>query len=203
MLTLSFVAGPVAAEEVVLAFGDSLTAGYGLQAQAGLVPQLEGWLRADGQDVRLINGGNSGDTTAMALARLGWSLGDAPDLVIVTLGGNDVLRGVPPEETRANLAAIIEQVQATGADMLLVGMLASQNYGEGYKAAFDAIYPDLAARYDIPLFPYFFSPVTRGLTLAEARAAYFQPDGLHPNAEGVKVIVAALGPVVADLLTAP
>jgi acyl-CoA thioesterase-1 len=191
--------GPAFAEEVtLLAFGDSLTQGYGLPEADGFVPQLQRWLEAEGEEVRLINAGVSGDTTAGGAARIDWSLAEDVDAMILTLGGNDLLRGVDPSVTRENLDQIIQTAQARQVDVLLVGMLASKNYGSEYKAAFDAIYPDLAALYDMTFFPYFFQGLVEGGP-AEMQP-YFQRDGIHPNAEGVARIVAALGPAVQELI---
>ena len=191
----------VAAEPLtVVALGDSLTAGYGLAPDEGFVPQLQGWLTAQGQDVVVINAGVSGDTTAGGLSRLEWSLLPEADALIVTLGGNDMLRGVPPEESRANLEAILRGALARDLPVLLVGMQAPGNYGPDYKAAFDAIYPELAAQYGALLAPGFFSPLLEGGSDPAALGALMQADGIHPNAEGVRRIVAGLGPQVVALL---
>ena len=146
---LLLLCGMAAAEPVtVVALGDSLTAGYGLADQAqGLVPQLENWLKARGQDVIVQNAGVSGDTTAGGLARIGWALGPDADALIVALGGNDLLRGIDPAAAKANLEGILQAAAARKLPVLLVGMKASTNFGPDYKAAFDAMYPDLAARY--------------------------------------------------------
>jgi acyl-CoA thioesterase-1 len=191
---------PAWAEPITLvALGDSLTAGYGLAPEAGLVPQLQAWLTEQGRDVVVINAGVSGDTTAGGLSRLEWSLTPETDALIVELGGNDMLRGLPPEEARANLEAILKGGQARGLPMLLVGMKAPGNFGADYKARFDAIYPDLAAQYGAVLVPSFFAPLTEMADPAAAQAM-MQADGIHPNAEGVKKIVTALGPKVLELL---
>ncbi|WP_373355891.1 arylesterase [Pseudoroseicyclus sp. CXY001] len=199
---LAIVAGgfaPAHAEDVILAFGDSLTAGYGLPVEEGFVPQLEAWLREAGADVRVLNGGVSGDTTAMGRARLGWALGDGPDLMILTLGANDMLRGMDPADARDNLEAMIEEAEASGARVLLVGMSAAGNYGAGYREAFDGMYPALAEAHGLTLYGDFFAPLL-GADLESAREEYIQPDGLHPNAAGVARIVEGLGPVVLDEL---
>lgn len=195
------LSGPTQAQEqeiTLLAFGDSLTQGYGLPEADGLVSQLQRWLEAEGEEVRLINAGVSGDTTAGGAARIDWSLTEDVDAMILTLGGNDLLRGVDPSVTRANLDQIIRTAKARQVDVLLVGMLASKNYGSEFKAAFDAIYPDLAALHDVPFFPYFFQGLGEG-SLADLQP-YFQRDGIHPSAEGVALIVAALGPAVQKLI---
>ncbi|MEQ9260546.1 MAG: arylesterase [Roseovarius sp.] len=188
------------AEDVtILALGDSLTQGYGLPEAQGFVPQLEAWLREQGADVTLINGGVSGDTTAGGAARVEWSLTPEVDAMIVTLGGNDLLRGLEPENARANLETILEAAEAREVEVLLVGMQAPGNYGADYKAAFDAIYPDLADEYSTLLAGSFFM----GLDMSDPAAAraLFQPDGIHPNAEGVAWIVDALGPYVLELVS--
>ncbi|RMD46550.1 MAG: arylesterase, partial [Alphaproteobacteria bacterium] len=123
----------------VVALGDSLTQGYGLPAGQGFVPQLERWLRERGHDVELVNAGVSGDTTAGGRARIGWTLAGGADALIVALGGNDVLRGLPPEEARANLEAILAEAEARGIPVLLIGIDAPGNYGPDYERAFEAI----------------------------------------------------------------
>lgn len=205
-LAVTFLsAGALWAEPVTLVMlGDSLTAGYGLEDQAdGLVPQLEGWLKDRGHDVVLQNAGVSGDTTAGGLARLDWALGpDARGLVVI-LGGNDMLRGIDPAEARANLEAILGKADSRGLPVLLVAMKAGANYGPEYKAAFDGMYGDLAAAHGAVLAGDFFA----GLLAAGADpsdpaslAGFMQADGIHPNPEGVKLIVAGLGPKVEELL---
>ena len=191
----------VAAEPAqVVALGDSLTAGYGLAEGEGFVPQLQAWLAANGSDAVVVNAGVSGDTTAGGLSRLDWALAPEADALIVTLGGNDMLRGLPPAEARANLDAILTKAQAKGLPVLLVGMQAPGNWGPEYKAAFDAIYPDLAAAHHVLLADSFFGPLLNGTSDPAALAPWMQADGIHPNAEGVKVIVAGLGPKVLELV---
>lgn len=205
-LTALLLAGGVAEAEpvTVVALGDSLTAGYGLADPAtGLVPQLEGWLKARGHDVVLQNAGVSGDTTAGGLARIGWALGPEADALIVTLGGNDMLRGLDPAEAKRNLDGILKEADARGLPVLLVGMKAPGNFGPDYKATFDGMYPELAGQYGAVLAEDFFG----GLIAAGAdptdpasMAAYMQADGIHPNPEGVVRIIEGLGPKVEDLL---
>lgn len=184
---------PAAAQPAtVAALGDSLTHGYGLPQAAGLVPQLQAWLHERGADVRLINAGVSGDTTAGGLSRVEWTLTPEVDGLIVALGGNDLLRGIDPAVTRANLAGILDAARDAEVDAMLIGIEAPPNYGEDYRAAFNAIYTDLAAAYDIAVIPSMLAPIvaaTEPLTL-------MQPDGIHPNAQGVRVIVEAIGPEV-------
>ncbi|WP_170430451.1 arylesterase [Ruegeria arenilitoris] len=190
------------AEQVVIAaLGDSLTQGYGLPEQDGFVPQLDRWLRAQGADVRLINAGVSGDTTAGGAARVDWTLTPEVDGMIVALGGNDLLRGIDPAVSRANLETIVKAAGAADVDILLVGMQAPGNYGADYKQAFDAIYPDLAGQYETGYAPSFFS----GLTAEgdpDAARQFMQTDGIHPNADGVALIVENLGPHVLELIAA-
>ena len=199
---LLFTLSPAYAESVTLvALGDSLTAGYGLPQDQGLVPQLEGWLRANGAEVTVVNAGVSGDTTAGGLSRLDWSLTPETDALMVTLGGNDMLRGLPPEEARANLSAILEGAKARGVPVLLVGMQAPGNYGPDYKSSFDRIYPDLAGQFGATLYPFFFQGMAGGANDPAALQPFMQADGIHPNAEGVARIVADLGPAVQAFLS--
>ena len=190
---------PALADPVrVLALGDSLTQGYGLIEMQGFVPQLDAWLEAQGAEVDIINGGVSGDTTAGGAARVDWSLTPDVDAMIVTLGGNDMLRGLDPAQARANLSKILDAAATRDMPVLLVGMPAPRNYGPDYKAEFDAIYPALAQDYGVLLFEDFFAGLGAGDPAALQK--YFQPDGIHPNAEGVVRIVEALGPKVLDLI---
>ncbi len=197
---LAITPASAVAEKVLLAFGDSLTQGYGLAQGAGFVPVLETWLRAAGADVRVINGGVSGDTTAGGAARIGWNLTPEIDAVIVALGGNDLLRGLPPQEARKNLRAILTEIRARNLPVLLVGLPAPGNYGAGYKAEFDAIYPDLADEFDIALYPDFMAPLSAMEDRQKAITEFMQTDATHPNAAGVRLIVEAIGPEVLKLL---
>jgi acyl-CoA thioesterase I len=205
-LAVTLLAGVAAMAEpvTVVALGDSLTAGYGLEDQSqGLVPQLEGWLRARGADVVVQNAGVSGDTTAGGLSRIGWALGPEADALIVTLGGNDLLRGLDPAGSKGNLEGILKEALAQKLPVLLVAMKAPGNFGPEYKAAFDGMYGALAAQYGAVLADDFFEGL-RGAGADPAdpasMAAYMQADGIHPNPEGVKLIVEALGPKVEELL---
>lgn len=192
--------GAVAQTIRVAMLGDSLTAGYGLAPQEGLVAQLQAWLIAQGRgDVSVLNAGVSGDTSAGGLARLGWTLADGVDGLIVALGGNDMLRGIEPGNTRANLGQIVQQAQAQGVSVLLVGMQAPGNFGLDYKAAFDAIYPDLAAQYGVALMPGFFSALLQPGQGPGDILSLLQADGIHPNAIATGQIAAALGPYVLAL----
>lgn len=194
-------AAPALANPVELvALGDSLTQGYGLPPEEGLVPQLQGWLNSHGADVRVVNAGVSGDTTAGGLSRLEWSLSDQTDALMIALGGNDLLRGLPPEEARANLDAMLEKARARGLPVLLAGLPAPGNYGPDYKAAFDAIWPDLAAKYDIVLLPNLLEPIMQATPEARAQNDLMQDDNIHPAPAGVAMVVEALGPKVLELL---
>ncbi|WP_323803232.1 arylesterase [Sulfitobacter litoralis] len=197
------LAGPALAEPLVLAaLGDSLTQGYGLPAEDGFVPQLQNWLDQNGADVTVINAGVSGDTTAGGLSRVAWTMTPEVDGMIVTLGGNDLLRGIDPSVSRANLDGILKAAQDAEVEVLLVGMTAPGNFGPEYKTTFDSIYPDLAAQYDATLMGSFFDGLSENgkqPDLAQARG-FFQADGVHPNAQGVARIVDALGPKVLTLI---
>ena len=182
-----------AREPVIVAFGDSLTAGLGLAQSEAFPAQLEQALRARGQNVKVVNSGVSGDTAAAGLARLDWALPDDASAVIIELGGNDALQGIPPEGTKAALEKIIEKVKARGLPILLAGMEAPPNMGKDYADRFRAIYPDLAARYGLVLYPFFLEGVALNDSL-------LQGDGIHPNTRGVAVIVEGILPKVEELL---
>lgn len=183
---------PAVAETLrLVALGDSLTHGYGLAQDEGFVPQLQRWLAGQGADVAVVNMGVSGDTTTGGLARLDWALADGADAVIVELGGNDLLRGVDPATSRANLDAMLTELGERQIPVLLAGLEAPLNYGPEYKAAFEAMYPDLAEEHGAILYPSFLGGLGPGM---------MQPDGIHPNAEGVATIVEAMGPKVLELL---
>lgn len=199
-LTVGLAGSGHAEELVIAALGDSLTQGFGLREDLGFVPQMQAWLDAQGADVRLINAGVSGDTTAGGLSRAAWTLTPEVDAVIVALGGNDLLRGIPPEASRANLDGILQAAQTAEVAVLLVGMQAPGNYGPDYKDAFDSIYPELSAQYGTLYLDSFFA----GLPSRDPAelGAFVQPDGVHPNAEGVLRIVEGFGPVMLDLIDA-
>jgi len=177
----------------IVAFGDSLTAGLGLPDNASFPAQLGTALKARGKDVSVVNAGVSGDTTSAALQRLDWALPQDASAVIVELGGNDALQGIPPEGTKASLAKIIEAVQAKGLPVLLAGMEAPRNMGSDYVDAFRAIYAELAAKYNVVFYPFFLDGVALDDSL-------MQGDGIHPNAKGVAKIVAKMMPKVDELL---
>ena len=173
----------------ILAFGASIVAGYGLDAQDALPAQLETALRARGIDATVINSGVSGETSAGGLARLDWALADDPDLVILDLGGNDALRGIDPKTTEANLDAIVTRLQQEKRGVLIAGMLAPPNLGADYAAAFNAVFRTVAERHDVVLYPFILDGVVMDPRLN-------QEDGIHPNAAGVKVIVERMLPSV-------
>ncbi len=183
----------------IAAFGDSLTAGYGLPQDEGFPAQLEAWLLAQGADVEVLNAGVSGETTAGGLARIDWALTPEIDGVIVELGANDLLRGLPPEAARKNLDGIMSIIAERDLPSLLAGMPAPQNYGADYKQAFDAIYVDLADQYDAIYYRNFLQGIGEAGDLA-AIGALMQSDGLHPNKEGVAKVVAHIGPLVLELI---
>jgi len=196
MLAVLASGAPAGAEPVrLMAFGDSLTHGYGLPAGETFPEQLEAALQAQGLDVTVINAGNSGDTTAGGLARLDWALADDPDAVLLELGANDGLRGLDPAATYDNLDAIMAKLKAEGLPVLIAGMLAPPNLGREYGEAFNKVYPRLAKQHDVPLYPFFLDGVAMEPALNQA-------DGIHPNAEGVAEIVARITPHVVRLLEA-
>lgn len=198
-LVLAMLAGPAAADVRILAFGDSLTHGYGLPANEGFVPQLQAWLDANGGgDITIINGGVSGDTTAGGLARIGWALQDDVDAVIVELGGNDMLRGLPVATMRANLDGILAEIDRRGLPVILAGLPPPPNYGKAYAREFRAMFADLAEEHDAILYRSFLAGMGQGRSMRQVMAL-MQRDGLHPNAAGVAAIAAHIGPVVLDL----
>jgi acyl-CoA thioesterase I len=179
----------------IVAFGDSLTAGYGLPADAAFPAKLAQALAAKGVATEIANAGVSGDTTSGGLARLDWSVPDGTEAVILELGANDALRGVDPKLTRGALEAMLDRLKARHIPVLLAGMLAPRNLGPDYGRAFDAIYPDLAKKYGAILYPFFLDGVAADPKLN-------QRDGLHPTAAGVDVIVAKILPAVEQLTAA-
>jgi acyl-CoA thioesterase I len=178
----------------LLVLGNSLTAGYGLPAGQGFVPRLEAALRGRGHNVRVLDAGVSGDTTAGGLARLDWALAERPHAVLVELGGNDGLRGLPPRDSRASLAAILDKLAARGIPTLLAGMVAPPNLGTEYGREFLSTFADLAReRPEVVFYPFFLDGVA-------AVPALNQPDGIHPNARGVEEVVRRILPAVEALL---
>ncbi len=194
-LAMMFIAAPAQAKEppVLVVLGDSLTAGAGLAAQNAFPQKLQQHLAALGINVKVENAGVSGDTTADGLARLDWSVGDNADAVLLELGANDGLRGLDPEHAYANLDAILQRLQQRQLPVMLAGMRALRNLGDEYASAFDGIYPRLAQKYNVPLYPFFLEGVVADPKLN-------QPDMLHPNAAGVDVIVRNIAPHVIEFL---
>jgi acyl-CoA thioesterase-1 len=177
----------------VVVLGDSLAAGFQLKASDAFPAQLERALKTRGHQVEVINAGVSGDTTAAGLERLRWAVPDKTDAVIVELGANDALRGLDPAKAKANLDGIITAVKAGGAEVLLAGMLAPGNMGADYARAFDAIYPALAKKHGVPLYPFFLDGVALDAQLNLS-------DGMHPNPKGVAEIVRRILPMVEELI---
>ncbi len=192
-LAVAAAPGTVAGDSLrIVAVGDSLMAGFGVAPDEGFVPQLQEWLSERGAGVELVNAGVSGDTTAGGLARLDWSVGSDADGVVLSLGANDMLRGIDPAQTRANLEAMLSRLAERGLHVLVAGMRAGANLGPEYRESFDSIYPDLAERFRVPLYPFL-------LQGAALEPELNQADGIHPNAQGVAAIVEGIGPFVLSL----
>lgn len=196
-LVLAITQGPspaVASDACRIAvLGDSLTAAHGVAVEQGFPAQLQRRLRDEGYDCAVLDAGVSGDTTAGGLARLDWTLTDRPSHVIVELGANDGLRALPPEQMAQNLDAIVSRLRADGVAVLLAGMRAPPNLGRTYGEAFAAVFPRVAERHDVPLYRFFLEGVAGNPELN-------QPDGIHPTAEGIGVIVEGILPTVTDWL---
>jgi acyl-CoA thioesterase-1 len=186
---------PVAAESqdtargVIVCMGDSLTAGYRVDENEAFPALLEARLKADGYNYEVVNAGVSGETSSGALARLDWVMTLSPDIVILETGANDGLRGVDPALTRRNIEAIVARLQAEGVVVVLAGMQMVRNMGDEFTRAFGAIYPDIAAAYDLILMPFFLEEVA-------GRARLNQADGIHPTAEGYRIVAANIYPYV-------
>jgi acyl-CoA thioesterase I len=197
-LAFGIVIAPAQAETAakpvkIVALGDSLTAGLGLPLSEGFVPRLQAALAGKGLAAEVINAGVSGDTASDVLARLDWSVPEDADAVILEIGANDMLRGIRPQVTRTAIDTILQRLNERHIAVLLCGMRAAPNLGSDYAAAFESIYPDLAAKYGVPLYPFFLDGVAADL-------GRLQRDGLHPNAAGVDVMVAAILPKVEQLI---
>lgn len=198
-LALPVITPANANEITIAALGDSLTQGFGLPNGQGFVPQLEAWLEGQGEDIKIINAGVSGDTTAGGVRRIDWTIQGDVDALIVTLGANDLLRGIDAASSRKNIDTILTKARAKGLPILLVGLDVPGNFGGAYEQAFEAIYPDMAEKHGTLLFGSFMSPLIENENLISAFLKYMQPDGLHPNALGVTRIVEGIGPVVQEL----
>lgn len=183
----------MAAEIRIVALGDSLTAGFGLGPKEAFPVKLQAALRARGHDVEVVNAGVSGDTSTGGLARLDWALADGADGLIVELGANDMLRGVDPAVTRKAIDTIVSRTRAKGIEVLVAGMMAAPNLGSEYGRAYDPIFPEVAAKHDALVYPFFLDGVASDGKLN-------QPDGIHPTAEGVDVIVERILPSVEELI---
>ena len=195
VIVVVFAAMPAYAEPLrIVALGDSLTAGYGLEAGDAFTGRLEAALKERGHEVVVVNAGVSGDTASDGLARVDWSVGDDADAVIVELGANDALRGVDPAITRDALDKLLARLAERGLPVLVAGMRAPPNLGAEFGAAFNPIYPELAAKYGAILYPFFLDGVA-------ARTDLNQPDGIHPNAEGVGIVVERMAPSVEALIS--
>lgn len=193
LLLAALLAPAWAAPITLVAFGDSLTAGLGLPPSEAFPARLEAALRERGHDVRVINAGVSGDTASAGLARLDWAVGEEADGAIVELGANDALRGIDPLVTRVALDAILTRLGERKIAVLFAGMKAPPNMGAEYTARFDAIYPALAEKHGVLLYPFFLEGVA-------ARESLNQQDGIHPNAQGVAAIVTAMTPYAERLI---
>ena len=194
MLAMGAIAAKAADRPVkIVALGDSLTAGYGLNRLDAFPEKLEKALKAKGIAVEIGNAGVSGDTASGGLSRLDWSVGEGTDAVIIELGANDMLRGIDPKVTRTALEAIIQRLKARGIEVLLSGMRAAPNMGDEYLRDYDAIFPELAAKHGLVYYPFFIEGIA-------AQAKFLLRDGIHPNAAGVSQIVTSITPKVEELI---
>lgn len=193
-ILLHSVAANASGQLKLVVLGDSLSAGYQLPPEEAFPSQLQAALDEKGLNVEVINAGVSGDTSSGGLSRLDWSVGPDVDAVILELGANDMLRGIPPGETRANIEAIVSRLDERGVEVLVAGMMAQRNLGEAYAAEFDQIFPDVAKAHDALYYPFFLEGVALDPALNLA-------DGMHPNGEGVSVIVRNMLPLVEQLLS--
>lgn len=191
--SLAFAAPAHAAERIIVAFGDSLTAGFGVTTEDSYPARLQARLRAEGYDYRVVNAGASGDTTAGGLRRVDWALKNKPDIVIVALGANDAMRGQDLASVRANLDAIVARFQKAGARVLVAGMEVPPNYGARYAADFRRLYADVARTRKAAFLPFLLDGVA-------GNPRFNQPDGIHPTAEGYRMVVDHLWPHVEPML---
>ena len=197
LLLMTGISAEAAARDVhVLAFGDSLTAGYGLPSGQGFAPQLEDTLRRNGVAARVTKAGVSGNTAGQGRARLSWTLDglkQKPDLAIVALGANDMLRGLQPSQTREDLDAILAEFKRRNIPVVVAGMLAPPNLGQRFMTEYNSIFPDLARKYGAPLYPFFLAGVAGNPTLN-------LPDRVHPNFQGIKRMVSGIAPTILKAL---
>lgn len=200
LLHIAVIAGSLLAASVAQAatvnlvgFGDSLMAGYQLPPGDGFPEKLQAALKAKGLDVAITNAGVSGDTSTGGLARIDWSVPDGTNGVILELGANDALRGIPPEETEKNLDAMITRLKERGIAVLLAGMMAPPNMGADYAARFNPIYEKMAQKHDVPLYAFFLDGVVMDASLK-------LEDGMHPNSKGVDVMVQKMEPAVTNFI---
>lgn len=193
LMTLALTTARAADAPKIVVLGDSLVAAYNLAEADGYPAQLQKALDDAGVSAQIIAAGVSGDTSSGGLARLNWSVPDGTDAVLLELGANDALRGLPPETTKTNLTSAIEQLRDRDIKVALFGMLAPPNLGTDYEDQFNAIYPQLAQKYDVPLYPFFLDGVM-------TKPEFLLSDGIHPNAEGVKIMVAKTLPLVEQLV---
>lgn len=192
--TFAIAATPVLADTIKgVGFGDSLMAGYQLGPNQSFADRLETALKEKGYDIEIANAGVSGDTTSAGLARLDWSVPDDTDFVILELSANDALRGISPELSRENLDAMIAHLKDKGIDVILAGMLAPPNMGEDYAGGFNPIFPELAEKHDVPLYPFFLDGVA-------AQPDKQLDDGMHPNEKGIATMVEGFLPLMEDYL---
>jgi acyl-CoA thioesterase I len=195
LLFFLLLAGPAgAAERVVVAFGDSLTAGFGVAVEEAWPALLQARLEREGYPYRVVNAGVSGDTTAGGLRRVDWALKNRPDVAIVALGANDGLRGLPPPAMRDNLRGIVARFQAAGVRVLLAGMRVPPNYGSEYTRGFVEVFAEVARQARVPLMPFLLDGIAADPRLNQA-------DGIHPNAEGHRVLAERVWPFLLPLLT--
>lgn len=194
-LSLFLATSPLSAQTLrILAFGDSLTAGLGLDPGEAFPARLEAALEARGHDIVIVNAGVSGDTSSAGAERLDWALDGKIDAVILELGANDALRGIDPQQTELALDGILTELKKRKLPVLFVGMLAPRNLGPDFGKKFDALFPRLAQKHGVLFYPFFLDGVA-------AEPALNQPDGLHPNSKGVDMIVSRILPITEDLLT--
>jgi len=201
ILGFIFYAGLAQADPLrLLAFGDSLVQGYGLSQEEGFVPQLEARLQNEGYDIEVINAGVSGDTTAGGAARIDWALAEPFDAILILLGGNDALRGLPPAQAKANLGKIIAISQEKGLKVFLVGVQGPGNYGQAYQTEFDQIYSDLAHQFGVVVYSDIFAGISERVSGGDRLSLFMQADGIHPNGLGVGVNIEGLLPRLKALI---